>query len=149
MNRDPRPMDRRAEGPGSVGLWMTRDPVRVAVTCPVGRVVRLMEAQRIRHVLVMDGERLAGIVSNRDVRTLLVSDVARPVLSAGSPVSEAMTEAVVTASATTPLTDAAREMLDRKIGALPILEDGRPVGILTKSDALEALLTWTERSRSV
>jgi acetoin utilization protein AcuB len=127
---------------------MTRDPVRVAVTCPVGRVVRLMEVQRIRHLLVMDGERLAGIVSNRDVRALLVDDVRRPPLSAGAPVSEAMTEGVVTASPATPLTDAAREMLDRKIGALPILEDGRPVGILTKSDALEALLTWTERSRS-
>ena len=138
----------REGGPGSVNLWMTRDPVRVAVTCPVGRVVRLMEAQRIRHVLVMDGERLAGIVSNRDVRSLLVNDVSRPRLSAGSPVSEAMTEGVVTASPTTPLTDAAREMLDQKIGALPIVEDGRPVGILTKSDALEALLAWAERSRS-
>jgi acetoin utilization protein AcuB len=135
------------EGPGPVSLWMTRDPVRVAVTCPVGRVARLMETQRIRHVLVMDGERLAGIVSNRDVRAMLIGDASRPPLSAGSPVSEAMAEGVVTSSPSTPLTDAAREMLDRKIGALPIVEDGRPVGILTKSDALEALLVWVERSR--
>jgi CBS domain-containing protein len=127
---------------------MTRDPIRVAVTCPVGRVVRLMESQRIRHVLVMDGERLAGIVSNRDVRAPLVADPSRPPLSAGSPVSEAMSEVVVTASPSTPLTSAAREMLDQKIGALPVLEDGRPVGILTKSDALEALVAWAERSRS-
>jgi acetoin utilization protein AcuB len=127
---------------------MTRDPVRVAVTCPVARVVRLMEAQRIRHVLVMDGERLAGIVSNRDVRTLLVNDAPRPPLSADSPVSAAMTEAVVTASPTTPLTDAAREMLNQRIGALPIVEDGRLVGILTKSDVVEALLAWAERPRS-
>jgi CBS domain-containing protein len=128
---------------------MTRDPIRVAVTCPVGRVVRLMESQRIRHVLVMDGERLAGIVSSRDVRApLVVADPSRPPLSASSPVSEAMSEVVVTASPSTPLTNAAREMLDQKIGALPVLEEGRPVGILTKSDALEALVAWAERSRS-
>lgn len=138
----------RGEGPGAVSLWMTRDPVRVDATCPVGKVARLMETQRIRHVLVMDGERLAGIVSNRDVRTLVVDPESRPPFSASSPVSAAMTEVVVTASPTTALTDAAREMLDRKIGALPIVEDGRPVGILTKSDALEALLAWADRSGS-
>jgi CBS domain-containing protein len=59
-----------------------------------------------------------------------------------------MSEVVVTASPSTPLTSAAREMLDQKIGALPVLEEGRPVGILTKSDALEALVAWAERSRS-
>jgi CBS domain-containing protein len=72
----------------------------------------------------MDGERLAGIVSNRDVHGLLVDD-ARPV-SASSPVSDVMTEAPVTVSPATPLTDAARELLERKIGALPIVEDGLP-----------------------
>jgi acetoin utilization protein AcuB len=127
---------------------MTHDPVSVAPTCPVARVARLMKVQRIRHVLVVDGGRLAGIVSNRDLRAPLASEASRPPLSGDSPVSEVMTEAVVTASPATSLTDAAREMLDQKIGALPIVEGDRLVGILTKSDALEALLAWAERSRS-
>jgi len=56
-----------------------------------------------------------------------------------------MTESPITVSAQTPLTEAARAMLDRKIGALPVTDDLRLVGILTKADALEALLAWAER----
>lgn len=141
------PARARDVGPGPVSLWMTRDPVRVAVGCPVARVARLMDAQRIRHVLVMEGERLAGIVSHRDVRGFVAQEAPRHSLAVDSPIGAAMTEALVTASPTTALIDAAREMLDRKIGALPIVEDGRLVGILTKSDVLEALLVWAERSR--
>jgi CBS domain-containing protein len=56
-----------------------------------------------------------------------------------------MTESPITVSAQTSLTEAARAMLDRKIGALPVTDDLRLVGILTRSDALEALLAWAER----
>ena len=55
-----------------------------------------------------------------------------------------MTEGLVTVSPQTPLTVAARELLDRKIGALPVVEGDRPIGILTTSDALEALVAWAE-----
>jgi CBS domain-containing protein len=137
----------RDEGPGPVSLWMTRDPVRVSVNCPIARAARLMAAHRIRHVLVVDGDRLAGIVSNRDVRGLLVDGASERALSADSPVSATMTESVVTAAPSTPLAEAVRALLDRKIGALPIVEDGRLVGILTRSDALEAFLVWAERAR--
>jgi acetoin utilization protein AcuB len=51
-----------------------------------------------------------------------------------------MTENPVTTSPDAALADAARAMLERKIGALPVLDGVRVVGILTKSDALEALL---------
>jgi CBS domain-containing protein len=42
------------------------------------------------------------------------------------------------------LTDASREMLDRKLGALPVMEGDRLVGILSSADALEALLRWVD-----
>ena len=127
---------------GTVRDWMSRDPVTIAPELSVEHAIRLMQARGIRHVLVMDGDRLAGILSNRDVRRLLSggNHSAPP----RTPVGRVMTEGPVTVSPETPLTTAARELLDRKIGALPVVEGDRPIGILTKSDALEALLAWAE-----
>lgn len=135
----------RGAGIGTVRDWMTRDPVTVSPEAPVVQVAALMRAQGIRHVLVMDGERLAGIVSDRDVRGLVVSG--EPTLSTVSAVAHVMSESPVSVTPETSLTEAARAMLDHKIGALPVLEDARPVGILTKADALEALLAWVEWGR--
>jgi CBS domain-containing protein len=117
---------------------MSRSPVAVPPDRPVQSVIRLMRSEGIRHVLVVEGDRLAGIVSNRDVRSLLTDDEPRALPT--SPISRVMTENPVTTSPDVALTEAARAMLERKIGALPVLDGARVVGILTKSDALEALL---------
>ncbi len=129
---------------GTVADWMTREPVTVREETPVSQVLRLMRSQDIRHVLVMQGERLSGIFSSRDVRRLVVGEGAMP---ADVAVATLMTESPVTVSPRAPLLEAAREILDRKIGALPVTEGGRPVGILTSQDTLEALIAWAEKSR--
>lgn len=136
-------MSEWAERIGTVGDWMTRKPVIVAPETPVGEVARLMRAEGIRHVLVVDGDALVGIASNRDVRGRLLDQAAT--ITPRSPIAKVMTDSPVTVSAQTLLTEAARAMLDRKIGALPVTDELRLVGILTKADALEALLSWTER----
>jgi len=128
---------------GWVRDWMTRNPVTVSPELSIEQVIRLMRAHGIRHVLVTDDERLVGIVSNRDLRRLVVGD--GPPFSPRLPAGRIMTESPVTVSPETSLIEAAREMLDRKIGALPVVEENRLIGILTKSDAFEALLAWAER----
>lgn len=130
---------------GTVGDWMSKRPVTVSGERPVGDVVRLMQSQGIRHVLVLDEGCLAGILSNRDVGRLVVAGA--HTLSPAIPVKQVMTENPVIVSPELPLTEAAREMLDRKIGALPVVVDGAPIGILTSSDVLEALLRWAEGER--
>lgn len=102
----------------------------------------LMRDQGIRHVLVMEGEQLVGIVSDRDVRGLFGEG--EPTLSLSSPVAAVMSESPVAVDPKTPLTEAVRTMLGHKIGALPVLDGARPVGILTRADALEALLAIVE-----
>ena len=136
------PEAQRNDGGGTVRDWMSRNPVTVSPEVPVKQVIRLMRAQGIRHVLVMEGARLAGIVSDRDVRRLLLDEESR--VCPGSPVGHLMSVGPVTVAPEAPLTEAARGMLDMKIGALPVVEDDRPIGILTKSDVLEALLAWAE-----
>ena len=125
---------------------MSRQPVTVAPERPVGQVAGLMRTHAIRHVLVMDGDRLIGIVSNRDVRTLVGME---PRAAADAPVSTVMSEGPITVTADTALVKAARALLERRIGALPVFDGERVVGILTRSDALEALLAWAERARVV
>jgi acetoin utilization protein AcuB len=131
---------------GLVRDWMTRQPLTVTPERPVGQVAGLMRTHAVRHVLVMDRDRLVGIVSNRDVRTPVGLE---PRVAAGASVDTVMSESPVTVTADTALVDAARALLERRIGALPVLDGERVVGILTRSDALEALLAWAERARVV
>ncbi|MBI4609263.1 MAG: CBS domain-containing protein [Candidatus Rokubacteria bacterium] len=126
---------------GSVRDWMSRRPVTVSPAWVAERVVRLMEARGIRHVLVVEEARLVGILSNRDVRRLLEID---PGLRPRAPVAQIMTENPVTMAPSALLLEAARAMLDGKIGAIPVVDDERVVGILTMSDVLEALVMWAE-----
>jgi acetoin utilization protein AcuB len=137
-------MSRWHERIGTVGDWMTPNPMTVSPDTPVSEVARLMRTEKIRHVLVVDGDVLVGIASNRDLRGHPLAQA--PDISPRSPIARLMTEAPVTVSAQTPLTEAARAMLDRKIGALPVTDDFKLVGILTRADALEALLAWAERA---
>ena len=127
---------------GSVRDWMSRRPLAVSPETSVAEVVGLMRTRDIRHVLVMEDERLVGIVSDRDVRGLLAEG--EPTLSPKSPVATVMREAPISVDPETPLTEAVRSMLEHKIGALPVVEGARPVGILTRADALEALLVAIE-----
>ena len=127
-------------GAGDVRDWMSRTPVTVTPDQQARQVAGLMRVRGIRHVLVVEGERLAGVVSHRDLRRL---EPEAP-LPVDSPVAWLMAENPVTVSPEVPLTVAARAMLEHKIGALPVIEGDRIVGILTRSDALEALLAWAE-----
>jgi acetoin utilization protein AcuB len=52
---------------------MTTVPIAVAPSTPVSKARELMQRKRIRHLLVMDGERLAGIITDRDIRLALPS----------------------------------------------------------------------------
>ena len=93
----------------------------------------------------MDGDRLTGIVSNRDVRRLLAGDP--PPASLSAPVSRIMSEGPVTVPPDASIAVAARLLLDERIGALPVRDGEAIVGIFTTADALDALLALVEGPR--
>jgi len=103
---------------------------------------REMREQGIRHLPVVEGERLLGVVTDRDLR-LATSALAPAPFGTGSRVSAVMSRPAVTADAGDPIEDAARAMRERKIGCLPVLEEGRLAGILTGLDLLDALMRMT------
>jgi acetoin utilization protein AcuB len=102
-----------------------------------------VRAHRIRHIPVLRAGRLVGIVTDRDLRLAMPPVWApdREELTEAlrtRRVEEVMTPNVVTIGADTPIEEAARQMLTNRIGCLPVMEDGALVGILTKSDVVEA-----------
>ena len=101
----------------------------------------VMRLGRIRHLPVLDeDEQVVGIVSQRDLfrgalaRALGYGAHAQQKLLGQLLVKEVMTNDPVTISPDAPLAEAARLMLDQKIGALVVIESGRLAGILTESD---------------
>jgi len=103
---------------------------------------RTMQEKGFRHLLVVDGGRLAGVITDRDLR-LATSALAPAPFAPGSLVSDAMTRRPLTTDPSDPVEDAARTMRERKIGCLPVLEDDRVVGIVTGLDLLDALMRMT------
>ena len=125
---------------------MTREPATVDEDCSLSTALGRMRTGEIRHLLVRDGGRLCGIVSNRDVGRLALTAAAAPLLT--EPVSRIMTENPVTVTPDEPVTLAARLLLEMKIGALPVRDGEAIVGIFTTQDALEALLAMLEPARA-
>lgn len=132
-------------GPVTTEARMSRNFKSVPLTLSVWAALAMMRQEDIRHLLVMDGERLVGVISNRDYRRILEragpgGDV-RGIFDVT--VSEIMTpgRALVTVRPDTPILDVARLIATRKIGCLPVVDaSGRPVGLLTQKDVMTALL---------
>ena len=103
---------------------------------------RTMREKAFRHLPVLDGGRLVGVVTDRDLR-LATSALAPVPFPAGSSVAAVMCREPLTASAEDAVEDAARVMRERKIGCLPVVDDGRVVGIITGIDLLDALIRMT------
>ena len=121
---------------------MSSDPITLKRNDKLTLADDIMRLGRIRHLPVVDddGQILVGIVSQRDLfRDALAQALGygrhaqRKILETLS-VKEVMAGDVVTTSPDTPLIEAARLLTERKIGCLPVVENGRLVGILTEGD---------------
>jgi len=125
---------------------MTPSPITTGPDTPVLEARQLMIQKRIRHLLVVDGPKLLGIVTDRDIRLNLPSPATSlsvwevNYLLARMTVESAMTTSVVVVSPRHDAKEAASLMLDHKIGALPVVDGGRLVGIITETDLLRAFV---------
>lgn len=125
---------------GVVRNWMTRAPAAVGPECSIEAALQRMRGDEIHHLLVVDADRLVGIVSSRDWRRIDPGAIAR----GGEPIARIMTEDPVTVAPETPVTVAARVLLERRIGCLPVRDGETIIGMFTRSDALDALLSALE-----
>ncbi len=127
-----------------ISEWMTTVPITVSPATPVSEARELMHRKQIRHLLVLEGERLVGIITDRDIKLNLPSPATSlsvwevNYLLTRLTVGEVMTKHVITTGPERPVAEAVRLMLVHKIGALPVTEEGRVVGIITETDLLRA-----------
>jgi acetoin utilization protein AcuB len=126
--------------------WMTRDPFVLSADQPIKVAVHQQVENRIRHMPVVRADKLVGILTDRDLKRALPSVMAGATpdeyraFMEDTPVSEVMTPNPFTCEPETELRDVVRVFVEHKFGAIPVVEDGRVVAILTQTDALRALL---------
>lgn len=125
---------------------MTTTPTTVSPDMPVLEARELMAKHRFRHLLVVEDGSLQGVITDRDIRLNLPSQATSlsvwelNYLLARLTVGTVMTKAVVMVEPARGAVEAARLMLDHKIGCLAVTEGDRVVGIVTESDFLRAFV---------
>lgn len=124
---------------------MSPSPISVARTAPMMEARYLMRHHRIRHIPVLDDRRLAGIITDRDIQLVLPPPTRS--LSLGEimyflselTVGEVMTRPAIAVDPDREAEEAVQTMLKYRVGALPVVDGDRLVGILTKADLIRAL----------
>src|SRR5690606_3109350 len=126
---------------------MTRKVVAIGPDTPIRDVQTLMEQRNIRHFPILESrsnaepDALLGIVSDRDVRLVGADHPRAPAgVTSAHPVSRLMVFPVLTAHPDDPIEETAKVLRENKIGAMPVMDDGRLVGIVTGIDMLDALV---------
>ena len=120
----------------TIAAILGRDPVQVVTVqrgAAVAQVVELLVEHRIGAVPVMDGEAVAGILSERDVVRLLARDRA----ALDGPVEAVMTAPAITVDRAEPVIGALSLMTRRRIRHLPVVEEGRLVGLVSIGDLVK------------
>jgi acetoin utilization protein AcuB len=128
----------------TIRAFMTAAPRTIGARQPLAQASLLMREHHIRHLPVLDGGRLVGVVSERDI----AHASARPGFHGERlMVAEAMTVTPHIVSPETSLEWAAAEMAQHKFGCLVVVDHQRVVGIFTTVDAVRALQELLGRAR--
>ena len=121
----------------TVGELMTREVVTVDPADTVGEAAEKMIDARIGAVLVSDFGSVIGILTERDV----LRAVAHRTHSSEARVRQWMTREVITVPPSMDADDAAKTMLERNFRHLPVVDKGRPVGIVSMRDLTREAVT--------
>jgi len=121
---------------------MHRDMITATADENISVVAARMHENGVGAVLVVEGERLTGIFSERDLLDRVIAAHRHP---AGTQLSDVATREVVTVDAGQSVKDVLAVFREGRFRHLPVVEDGRPVGILSVRDLLEFLVDGFER----
>lgn len=110
---------------------MTTDVATLDAKRTAADAAKVMKEQDIGDVIVTDGDRIRGIVTDRDIVVRAVAENRNPL---DVPLSEIISDDLVTLSPWDSVDDAVRLMAERALRRLPVVEDGKPVGIVTLGD---------------
>jgi acetoin utilization protein AcuB len=126
--------------------YMTRNPITVDPEATFPQALNVLRKNHIRHLPVMKGNKLVGIIVEKDLlsnqpsqaTTLSVFEIYS--LLEKLLVRQMMSRPVITVEGNCPIEEAARIMVERKISCLPVMEDDKLVGIITETDIFKVLV---------
>ena len=130
---------------------MTRQPVTLGPEDSLMKAVEVMRKKGIRRIPVVVGEMVVGLLAEGDLKraqpsALSDSEEEFVRVMEGTPISRIMIQNLVTTTADAPLLEAAQTLHTTKYGALPVLRDGKLIGILTDHDLVGGLVGLLGRS---
>jgi acetoin utilization protein AcuB len=126
---------------------MSKHPLTIDLEESVSSAHQYMQEQKVRHLPVVDkAGKMVGLVSEEDLlkaepsaaTTLSVWEIHTLLMKVK--VKSVMVQEVITTTEDTPIEAAAQRMLEQKIGCLPVLRDGKLVGIITESDLFRTFM---------
>ena len=125
--------------------YMTPDPITLEPEDTLMHALELMRRRGVRHVPVVLAGELVGLVTEGDVKRAepsTLSDTQDHFVQVmeTTPLSRIMIHEPLTVTADTPLLKAAETLYSTKYGSVPVVEDGKCIGILTDNDLLHALV---------
>lgn len=129
-----------------VGERMSRPVISVTPDTPINDALAMFHKEHIRRAPVMKDGKLVGIVSERDLLNASPSPVTTlsiwemNYLISKVTVARVMTKKVITVDEDTPIEEAARIMADKKLGGVPVMSQGKVVGIITETDLFKIFL---------
>lgn len=134
---------------------MSSDVITLSEEDSLKALQEVLKWKAIRHVPITDTKgTLVGLVTQRDFLTVAVSKLAHlnpedlDALYTGVKIKDIMGRKVTTIASNRPLTEAALVMYEHKYGCLPVVDDGRLVGIITEADFVKAFLEWDARFKT-
>ncbi|MEW6600761.1 MAG: CBS and ACT domain-containing protein [Nitrospirota bacterium] len=132
-----------------VSDWMTKKVITVSPDDSISEAARLSKEKEIKHLPVVKGARVVGLLSDRDIKEYVPSKATSldvyelHYLLAKTRVKEVMKKEIITTSPDTPIEEAAMVMHDKGIGCLPVVEGSNLVGIISDNDIFRVLVDIT------
>lgn len=126
-----------------VRTWMTPNPTTVSTTATLDEAHQLMKALHVRHLPVVADQRLIGLISKTDVyraKLTVAASEAKGETAASSTVADVVSVGLPSIEAHDLLATAAQILLDQHLTALPVMENGRLIGILTEADIFRMVI---------
>jgi acetoin utilization protein AcuB len=137
----------------TVGDWMTPDPMTIDEEASVIEAVHALKEKNIRRLPVMSHGRLVGLVTEKmllgymPAKATTLDQWELHYLLSKTPVKAAMNPTPHTVRPETPIAEAAKLLHDRKLNGVIVVDpDGKLVGILTTTNALEALIFFAAQA---
>jgi CBS domain-containing protein len=134
--------------------WMTPNPITITLQTTLPEARQLMEKHYIRRLPVINNGKLVGIVTRGDLREAQASITTLSVYELNYVLDrltakEFMAYEPITIAPDAPIGEAARLMLQHKIGGLPVVENGELVGIITETDFCRLMVLQPESAEGV